>query len=133
MATPNFQTLFNDHFLEFVSAIQAVFPSDPDILTAKNSLIAIRKANPKLLIKIWNTYIIIPYQKQIDVGDLDFFLVKDYSEDLVYAGNSTQIMDAINRLRGPVQQMNETEQKNVMKYIQNLSKLSALHFAANPM
>jgi hypothetical protein len=133
MATPNFQTLFNDHFLEFVSAIQSVFPTDPDILTAKNSLLAIRKANPKLLIKIWNTYIIIPYQKQIDVGDLDFFLAKDYSQDLVYAGNSSQIIDAINRLRGPVQQMNETEQKNVIKYIQNLSKLSALHFAANPL
>ena len=133
MATPNFQTLFNDHFQEFVSAIQDVFPTDPDILTAKNSLIAIRKANPKLLIKIWNTYIIIPYQKQIDVGDLGFFLIKDYSNDFVNASNSTQMMDAINRLRGPVQQMNDAERKNVMKYIQNLSKLSALHFAANPM
>jgi hypothetical protein len=29
--------------------------------------------------------------------------------------------------------MNEAEQKNVMKYIQNLSKLSAMHFATNPM
>ncbi len=133
MATPNYQTLFNDHFQEFVSAIQTVFPTDPDVLTAKNSLIAIRKANPKLLIKIWNTYIITPYHKQIDAGDIGFFLVKDYANDLANAGNSTQIIDAVNRLRGPVQQMNETEQKNVMKYIQNLSKLSALHFATNPM
>lgn len=130
MSQPNFQTLFNDHFAEFVNAIQAVFPEDPDILTAKNGLIAIRKANPKLLIKIWNTYVIAPYGSQIEEGNIDFFLKKDYSADLVNAGNSTQIMESINRLRGPVQQMNETERKNVAKYLQNLSKLAALHFAS---
>ncbi len=130
MSQPNFQTLFNDHFAEFVNAIQAVFPEDPDILTAKNGLIAIRKANPKLLIKIWNTYVITPYGSQIEEGNIDFFLKKDYSADLVNAGNSTQIMESINRLRGPVQQMNETERKNVAKYLQNLSKLAAFHFAS---
>ena len=131
MATPNFQTLFNDHFMEFVSAIQTVFPEDVDILTAKNGLIAIRKANPKLLIKIWDTYIIRPYKSQIEEGNIDFFLLKDYSEDLSKAGNSTQIMESINRLRGPVQQMNAEERKNVVKYLQNLSKLAALHFCNN--
>lgn len=130
MSQQNFQTLFNDHFAEFVNAIQSVFPEDPDILTAKNGLIAIRKANPKLLIKIWNTYVIAPYGSQIEEGNIDFFLKKDYSADLVNAGNSTQIMESINRLRGPVQQMNETERKNVAKYLQNLSKLAALHFAS---
>ena len=41
----NLLTIFNDHFVEFISDIQSVFPEDPDILAAKNSLIAIRKAN----------------------------------------------------------------------------------------
>ena len=48
----NILTVFNDHFTEFVSDIQNVFPEDADILTAKNSLFAIRKANPKMIIKI---------------------------------------------------------------------------------
>ena len=130
MATPNFQTLFNDHFMEFVCAIQDVFPDDADVLMAKNGLIAIRKANPKLLIKIWDNYIIRPYKSQIEEGNIDFFLLKDYSSDYVNAGNSTKILEAINRLRDPVQQMNETERKNVVKYLQNLSKLAALHFAS---
>ena len=52
MAT-NFVTVFNDHFAEFVNDIQSVFPDDVDILTAKNALLTIRKANPKLLVKIW--------------------------------------------------------------------------------
>ena len=128
MTTPNFQTIFNDHFVEFVEAVHEAFPEDPDILTAKNALLAIRKANPKLIIKIWNQYIIVPYKEEIEQGDLDFFINKDYSNDLTYAGNSEQIMESINRLRKPVGQMNETEKQNVIKYLQNLSKLAALHF-----
>lgn len=129
MTTQNFQTLFNDHFVEFIGAIHDVFPDDPDILTAKNALLAIRKANPKLIVKIWNQYIIMPYKNEIERGDLAFFINKDYSNDLSYTGNSQQIMDSINRLRTPVSQMNANEQKNVIKYLQNLSKLAALHFA----
>ena len=126
--TPNFQTIFNDHFVEFVCAIHTVFPENSDILTAKNALLAIRKANPKLIVKIWNQYIILPYTEEIERGDLEFFINKDYSNDLTYAGNSDQIMDSINRLRQPVGQMNPTERQNVVKYLQNLSKLAALHF-----
>ena len=81
MAT-NLLTVFNDHFAEFVSDIQSVFPDDPDILTAKNSLLAIRKANPKLLVKIWIKYVYSPYKGQIDNGDINFFLTKDYASDL---------------------------------------------------
>ena len=31
--------------------------NDIDILTAKNSLLAVRKANPKLLVRIWLKYV----------------------------------------------------------------------------
>ena len=40
---------FNDHFVEFLDDIQRVFPDDADIATVKNSLIAMRKANPRLI------------------------------------------------------------------------------------
>jgi len=128
MTTQNFQTIFNDHFVEFVGAVHEAFPEDPDILTAKNALLAIRKANPKLIIKIWNKYIIVPYKEEIERGDLEFFINKDYSNDLTSAGNSEQIMESINRLRQPVGQMNLGERQNVVKYLQNLSKLAAMHF-----
>ena len=59
MAT-NLLSVFNDHFAEFVSDIQNVFPEDTDILTAKNALLAIRKANPKLLVRIWIKYVVTP-------------------------------------------------------------------------
>ena len=125
MAT-NLVSVFNDHFSEFVSDIQSVFPDDPDILTAKNALIAIRKANPKLLVKIWLKYVVTPYKAQIDSGDINFFVTKDYSNDLSRNENADKIMESIDRLRNPVKQMAPENQAKTMKYIQNLSKLAIM-------
>jgi hypothetical protein len=125
MAT-NLVTVFNDHFAEFVSDIQSIFPEDVDILTAKNALIAIRKANPKLIVKIWVKYVVMPYKAQIDSGDINFFISKDYSADLVRNDNADKIMESINRLREPIKQMSADNQAKTMKYIQNLSKLALM-------
>jgi len=125
MAT-NLVTVFNDHFSEFVNDIQSVFPDDADILTAKNALLAIRKANPKLLVKIWIKYVYGPYKSEIDAGDINFFLTKDYSNDLSKNDNADKIMESIDRLRKPVKEMTTENQAKTMKYIQNLSKLALL-------
>ena len=125
MAT-NLLTVFNDHFSEFVNDIQNVFPDDADILTAKNALIAIRKANPKLLVKIWITYVVTPYKLQIEAGDINFFISKDYSDDLLKNDNADKIMESIDRLRRPVKQMTPENQAKTMKYIQNLTKLALM-------
>jgi len=122
----NLLTIFNDHFVEFITDIHNVFPDDADILTAKNALIAIRKANPKLIVKIWMKYVATPYQNEILAGDIEFFVNKDYSDDLTRTGNPDQIMSSIDRLRGPVKQMNPCDQQKTMKYIQNLSKIAAM-------
>lgn len=125
MAT-NLTTVFNDHFAEFVSDVQCVFPDDPDILTAKNALLAIRKANPKLLVRIWVKYVATPYKQQIESGDINFFINKDYSNDLVRNDNADKIMESIDRLRNPVKLMSSENQAKTMKYIQNLSKLALM-------
>ena len=124
--TTNFVTVFNDHFAEFVNDIQSVFPNDADILTAKNALLAIRKANPKLLVRIWIKYVYNPYKQQIEAGDINFFLTKDYASDLSRNDNSDKIMESIDRLRNPVKEMSSENQSKTMKYIQNLSKLAML-------
>ena len=122
----NILTAFNDHFLEFVNDVHAVFPEDADILSAKNSLITIRKANPKMIVKIWNTFIVGKYKAEIEAGDLDFFMNKDYSSDLSVSQNNDKIMESINRLRDPIRNMSPDNQAKVLKYIQNLTKLAEL-------
>jgi hypothetical protein len=122
----NILTAFNDHFAEFVADIQNVFPEDPDILTAKNALLTIRKANPRMIVKIWNTFIVGKYKSEIDAGNMDFFINKDYSDDVLTSQHSDKIMESIDRLRKPIKQMTPEDQAKTMKYIQNLTKLASM-------
>jgi hypothetical protein len=127
MSSQNILTAFNDHFVDFISDIQSVFPENADVLTAKNSLMMIRKANPKMIIKIWKSNIVDKYKTQIENGDISFFIEKDYSSDLSKAEYSDKIMEGIDRLRQPIKEMASDNRAKTMKYIQNLTKLCILY------
>jgi hypothetical protein len=118
---------FNSHLVDFFEDIQSIFPDNVDILTGKNSILAFKKVNPALIIRIWATYIAAVYAEQIENNDLSFFIGKDYKEDLIYAANAENIMAIINRIREPIGQMNPQDQVKTMKYIKNLSKLSMMY------
>ena len=120
-------TAFNDHFMEFVNDIHSVVPENTDILAAKNSFALIRKANPKMIIKIWQSYVVNKYNDKIEAGDISFFVNKDYGDDLTNADNSDKIVEAIDRLRSPIKLMSVADQAKTMKYIQNLKKLSTIY------
>ena len=126
-SSSNILTVFNDQFVEFLQDIQNVFPEDHDILTAKNSLIAIKKINPKLIIKIWCNNIVKKYKTEIENGNIDFFINKDYNNDLSFEEEQTnKITQAIDRLRKPIKEMSKENQTKTMKYIQNLTELSQM-------
>jgi hypothetical protein len=129
-------TAFNDHYIEFINDIIRVFPNDPDIMTAKNAILMIRKANPKMTIIMWNEYFVKKYRQQIEAGDIDFFITHDYVEDVLtikgsnpiaVSESSDKIIEAINRLRNPVRLMTSENKEKSMKYIQNLTKLAILY------
>jgi hypothetical protein len=126
MASTNIVKAFNNHFTEFVEDIIRVFPDNVDVLSAKNAITRIRKANPKLVPEIWKTLIVGKYISKIENGDLDYFINKDYSEDLAVNPNNKVIIEAIDRMRKPLKDMNPDDKTKSIKYIQNLSKLSLL-------
>ena len=120
-------TAFNDHFMEFVSDIQSVFPEDNDILASKNAFITIRKINPKLFIRVWSEYVVGKYRSEIESGNIDYFINKDYTQDVMDSPNSKKIIMGIDRLRNPVKEMDEENKKKSMTYIQNLTKLCSIY------
>jgi len=122
----NIPTIFNNHFAEFINDICTIFPDNVRILAAKNAMSTIRRANPKMIIKIWITYVATPYKTQIERGDISFFLEKDYSSDFVDFSPHSDTMDYINILRDPIRNMGHENQTKAMKYIQNLSKIAEL-------
>jgi hypothetical protein len=122
---------FNSHLVDFFEDIQSIFPDNVDILTGKNSILAFKKVNPALIIRIWATYIASVYADQIEKNDISFFIGKDYKDDLIYTPNAENIMEVINRVREPISQMNPQDQVKTMKYIKNLSKLSMMYVSQN--
>jgi len=118
---------FNTHFVDFIDDIIKVIPENSDILAAKSFFEITKKANPTLIIKIWFSLIYSPYSTIIDSGDLEFFINKNYAEDLSTMQNSKEILKAIDSLRDPIKNMSETNKTHCLKYIQNLCKLSAVY------
>ena len=119
---------FNDEFMKFVNEVHSLFPDDKFIKKSRDGLELLKKANPKLVIKIWKEYIVDRYISEIEKGELDFFINKDYNTDVSQASNANTIIESINRLREPVRNMGESNQATAMKYIQQLSKLCQLYF-----
>jgi len=118
---------FNDQLADLLTDVTNVFPDNIDIKAAQNSLGLVRKANPKMVVKIWKTYIVDKYSDKIDSNDISFFIEKDYNEDLTNADQSNKIMASIDRLRDPIKSMNSSDQAKTMKYLQNLKKLCCLY------
>jgi hypothetical protein len=126
MSVPKQQLLkvFNDHFIEFIEDIIRVFPTDVDLNTVKNYFLLIRKSNPKLIIMGFHEYVYLKYNDQIQINNIQFFIDKDYKDDLTENKNSDKIIDSINRLRNPIRLMNDEDKMKSIKYLQNLCKLS---------
>lgn len=120
---------FNNTFFEFLDDIIRIFPENRDILDAKTTFELFKKANPTSLLKAWYHFVYKPYYDQIRVGNIEFFLDKDYSEDLNHMSNSGDIMKTIDRIRGPIREMGEENKKHSVVYMQNLCKLSELYAA----
>ena len=120
-------TAFNNHFEEFLNDVVRVFPDDIDIATAATALGKLRKANPRLVILTFKEHVKAPYGEQISEGNLDFFLEKDYTKDVEGSSQASAILDKIDKIKDPINNMEEEEKAKVLKYMQNLCKLCDLY------
>ena len=128
-------TAFNNQFFEFIDDVEKIVPNDKSITQCKQILTLAKKGNPKLLISYWFKYMTIPYFKQIESGDISFFIEKNYKEDLGNVNKddneNDKFIKEIDRLREPVRKMDDNNKKICMKYIQNMAKLSQMYFQKN--
>ena len=118
---------FNNQFEELVQDIERIFPEDADIATASRSLKKLRKLNPKIIIRVFYDYVDKPYGTFIHDNNLTFFLEKDYSKDLGKSMFGSEILAKIEVIKNPIANMTSEQQNTVLKYFQNLCKLSTLY------
>jgi hypothetical protein len=78
-------------------------------------------------VKVWHKYVYMPYHDVIAMGNIDYFLEKDYQADLVNVNNPNRVLEVIDTLRGPLKSMSDVNKKHSTKYIQNLCKMSKMY------
>jgi len=122
---------FNTYFREFVNDVYRIFPNDTTISMISKSLSILMMMTKKQVIQVFKTNIVDCYLKEIESGDLSFFMDKNYTDDLNKAGSPEFIMNKIDYIKGLVKEMTNEEQQNVMKYFQNLTILCNLYYDDN--
>ena len=65
---------FNTQFEGFLNEMLEIFPDNLVLMTTKNSLLTLKKFDPKLLIGVWYRNIWMPYKNDISTGDVKFFI-----------------------------------------------------------
>ena len=91
--------VFNTQLSEFLDDLITLFPNDIDLKASRVAVNTLKKINPKSLLTNWKYYVTDKYKKQIMEGDIDFFLTKDYDNDMNDVEDKGAAMEAINRLK----------------------------------
>ena len=109
---PNLVKVFNNHLLEFIDDVITIFPDNADLQTGRTFLVGIKKVNPKKIIDIWKRYVNDLYITEINEGNMDFFLNKDYKQDLQYIA-SDDVFNIIEDIKVLLRQTsNENKEKS---------------------
>ena len=124
---PDLIRIFNKHFIEFLEDINISLPENSDILSAKKMYKLAMNTNPSLIIQIWNKYVVSKYKNEIEAGNIQYFIKKNYEADVANSNKSTRILDIIYRLKNTMQMLSDSNQHKSMKYIQNLTQLTILY------
>jgi len=118
---------FNNQFDEFLDDVEILFPSNGEIKKTKTGLLMLRKANPKMIINIWYRYVCEKYETEINNENIEYFLEKDYSEDLQKNANASQVLQGIDKIRAPLRQLDQDNKKQCLQYLKNLNQLSKIY------
>jgi len=120
---------FNNHFIEFLDDVLVVLPGNKNIKTAKFYISNVIRMNPTLLVKAWYLYCVTPYSDKIEKGDFSYFVNKDYKSDVGVSKeyNSGEVLNSIDEIRKAASELNDDNQNKIIKYVQNLSKLSIMY------
>jgi hypothetical protein len=89
--------------------------------------------------KVWNDKVVSKYKTELMNGDIDYFLNKDFNEDLKAVDEYKNVVDNsldkdhinnfINELKPKIKMMNDKNKEITVQYLQNLVNLSVLYYS----
>jgi len=119
---------FNKQLNEFIKDIKIVLADHYEVTLACHAITGLKMINKTLIISVWHEGITLVYMDKIKAKDYEFFLEKDYGNDLKGNSYADQINVGINNIRGHLRNLNETDKETVLKYVENLCRLSNLYY-----
>ena len=119
---------FNTYYFDFLDRLIEWYPEHEELQVSKTTQEMFKKTNPTLIIKYWAAYVYKPYANAINEGNLEYFLNKDYNEDIQNAPSSgienSKMLEYIENVKDIIRIMDPLRQRFVIEYVQNLSKMS---------
>ena len=124
--SPSLLRAFNVLFAEFMDYVTRACPANAaDLEMAARTFETLRKLNPALIAKAWRAHVYEPYRDLIDQSnDLSFLTTKNYADDLRMFANARDILQIIDALRAPLEDMAPEHRDATLHYIRQLSALS---------
>jgi hypothetical protein len=120
---------YNTLFFEFFDDIMNIYPDNKEIKFSRDKFDLIKRANPTIIIKYWKANVYDTYKKQIEAGDVTFFLEKDYRSDLQSDEQTNRkVLEIIESIRATIRDMDDINRSHCSNYILNLSKLSLIYY-----
>ena len=81
-----------------------------------------------MIVSVWYRYICIKYETEIEKENLEYFLTKDYSNDLkMDEGAANKVLDGIDKIREPLRHLDPVNKKKTIQYLKNLNQLSKIY------
>ena len=117
---------FNNQLVLFIEDIANVLKPD-DAAEARKSSAALKltmRLSPTLAIKVWSGYA-HQYAADIEAGDIQNFIARDYTQDL--SNRDQSWLDACEKIRKCAIYLSPENQKKTMEYVQLLTRLCRMY------
>lgn len=128
MSNQDILSAFNNHLTELFEALIEIFPKDNTLKIANSSIITLRRANPKIILPIWKTYILDKYENVIMSGDINFFLETDWVNSFTDESSIKLILEKIAVVKETLKFLSNDDLQKTILYVQNLTKLCKLYY-----
>ena len=122
------KVLFCNQLIEFIDDILTIFPNNLDLKTGKTFIVGLTKVSKRKLVGIWKTSVVDIYEEAIMNGDKEYFINKDYSEDLG-EGGTDKMMNVVEDVRKLIRNTSDENKDKAIKYLQNLTKICKLYYS----
>ena len=116
----SFLTAFNNLVIRFNDELISIFPEETEFKKIKTAIELVKQTNPRLLMTVFVTSI-APWVEHIKNRNEDFFMNKDYTEEVEGDDNFLRL---ITRLKQYWPNLGDNNKNAIWKYLDTLIVLS---------